>query len=175
MQSIHVVIIGVGLAANLWLWAPPVDLNTYPKCVVDRTFDEPTPTPGFLSMLVAIEKFCIKVPSEVKSIAYGGSMGYAGLYRRNAAKREAYVVIGRDAFRSWGQLGGTLVHELEAHATQWTMMGGLVDALLPGTPGNTYLEKQAYRYEISQAERLGLTPQEIASTKFIMEYLYGKD
>jgi hypothetical protein len=82
------------------------------------------------------------------------------------------VVVGPTAFSSWSVLGSTLAHEIEVHAHQNIRMIRLGEAF--GLPAIRWAETNAYRYEINNARRFGLTRNEVQSIKnTLSNFLYS--
>ena len=69
------------------------------------------------------------------------------------------IKIGRAAFSSWGMLGATLAHEAEVHGNQNFSWVVVRDAFL--LQGTEQAECDAYRYEVNNAVRFGLTEEEV--------------
>lgn len=80
------------------------------------------------------------------------------------------VIIGRPAFVSWGMLGATLAHEIEVHVSQPLLAIWFLDTL--GIQSSNEAERMAYEYELSNAERFGLTEHESSQIFATMEYFY---
>jgi hypothetical protein len=106
------------------------------------------------------------------------------------------VTVGSPAFISWGVLGSTLAHEIEIHVDQSflkvvatdhltrlslnarRLVGKFIPSLKPSvresfeSDGTWAAERQAYIHEIRNAQRFGLTPDEIHSIRRVMDYFY---
>jgi hypothetical protein len=80
------------------------------------------------------------------------------------------VYIGRDAFENWSVLGSTLGHEIEIHCQQSFFMIHLFD--LFGFDGTGEAERQAYLYELANAERFGLGQYDQNLILSTMSYFY---
>ena len=114
--------------------------------------------------------FNIKKPKSLKKIDINHDISDRGLTYGSGVGSSKHVDIGPPAFTSWAMLGSTLGHEIEVHCNQSFLFIWLSEML--NIQGTVYAERQAYQYEIRNAERFGLTVEErsqIASTK---DYFY---
>ncbi len=82
----------------------------------------------------------------------------------------AKVLIGPEAYSSWGILGSTLAHEMEIHCNQNVYLIVLKDLL--GFNGTHDAEREAYTYEIQNQQRFNLTLHEVSEITNIMNYYY---
>jgi len=106
------------------------------------------------SIDLALEMYSIKVPSSALRPIYDANLEDRGLTIRHGYFRTAHVRIGKAAFSSWALLASTLAHELEVHCEQSFLLIAMLDGL--GLEGTAAAEREAYRYEIKNAERFGL-------------------
>lgn len=125
------------------------------------------------SVDLALRLFNIDVPPSADYPVLNTRLEDRGMSTRLNWRRKIRVEVGPSAFSSWGILGSTLAHELEIHCRQNFVLINIMDSL--GLEGTTWAERQAYLYEIKQAQRFGLTNYQrdlIAST---MAYYYDID
>ena len=131
------------------------------------------PEKGMESVKIAIDRFNIKIPENVTLIYYNpnNKEDRAVTLARIDGARHVYVTD--MAFTSWGMLGATLLHELEVHCVQ--DMSFVWDKSMDKHTKKSIIasyEREAYNYEISNANRLGLTEKEIRSIIYTRNKLY---
>lgn len=163
---------------------------------VPVTIDLPRPLPSQESVDVAMAAFGVDLGGNVNSPIFDGSLSDRGLTAGGTLDVRRSIWVGPAAFLSWGVLGSTLGHEIEIHGQQSFLailaMDGVADVrrglsalvseeqALAGTAkeseealwGTWRAERTAYLYEISSANRYGLTPEEVKSIRQVMEYYY---
>jgi len=120
-----------------------------------------------------------------------GIMGYIGGHPLSSTR---IIHITGYAFTSWGMLGAVLAHEIEVHCNQSFIKASILDAVdellsdlkrsqeLPRSAmlvrvapvyyGTWLTEREAYSYQIENAERFGLTKQEVESIRSTRDFLY---
>lgn len=141
--------------------------------------------PGFSmdSVDTAVSIYNIRIPPGVR-IALDPNEHDLGLIRMYLGG--AYVTLGRDTFRTWARLASTLAHEIEVHANQSFVLAYVIGAAdyvctrLSGRKprsfsflaGDTRLEREAYTYEVLNAERFGLTEHDVQSIISVREHWY---
>ncbi len=119
----------------------------------------PLPTLSGAAIDEAIKRFAIHVPKSVARPEIDHDLSDRGRTSWDLFGRSVAVKLGPIAFTSWGLLGATLAHELEIHCQQNLMAISFKDAL--GIDAKNSAEKEAYAHELSNADRFGLSPEEI--------------
>ena len=156
----------------------------------------PRPLPSQESVDVAMAAFGVDLEANVNSPIFDGSLSDRGLTAGGTLDVRRSIWVGPAAFISWGVLGSTLGHEIEVHGQQSFLailiMDGVADlrrgfsALVSAETaaasakkesvealwGTWRAERTAYLYEVSSADRYGLTSEEVGSIRQVMEYYY---
>ena len=131
------------------------------------------PMPAQTSIDIAMKRYNIKAPKGITGPFLNPLLADRGLTTFRISG-PTMVEIGPAAFSSWSLLGSTLAHEIEVHAGR-TLMGIRVEMVL-GLTSEADLEREAYLYEINNANRFGLSKEEISSIKYTMRnYFPEKD
>lgn len=157
------------------------------------------PTVSQDSIDAAVEAFSIDVPKTVLGPHLDMTLYDRGLTTGDSFDAEKSVAIGPAAFTSWGILGSTLGHEIEVHAKQSFLKIVLLDKIsrlklsskrffskaFAGNhsvkdgvekeyveDGTWKAEREAYQYEMSEAERYGLSNREVKSIEHIVNTYY---
>ncbi len=107
------------------------------------------------SMARAIEAFKIQIPKKVNGPFIKLDMNDRGMTVRENTFSPASVYIGPDAFSSWALLGSTLAHEIEVHCRQNFL--SIHFQSLAGIDSVGTAEREAYAYELTNANRFGLS------------------
>lgn len=150
------------------------------------------------SIETAMVMFSIERPSTVDGPEFDALLADRGLTTGGLILPQKRVTIGPAAYTSWGVLGSTLAHEMEVHVpqsffkvvatdqlTQWSMsarrLAGKVFPALQPSPkelfendGTWSAEREAYMHEIKNAQRFGLTDEELNAIWRVMDYYYPK-
>lgn len=148
------------------------------------------------SVDIAMELYSVDRLRHVSGPFFDGMLEDRGLTTGATLGASKTVTIGPAAFTSWGVLGSTLGHEIEVHARQSFLavvvrdrfadvqlsarrrLGTYVQAFAPSArenfenDGTWRAEREAYMYELANAERFGLSPAETRSISFVMNYYY---
>ena len=119
---------------------------------------------------MAIDLFEIQIPKNVKGPFFSSKLEDRGLTLRRGVLSDAIVYIGPEAFSSWSLLGSTLAHEIEIHCRQNFLAIHFQN--LSGFDGTGMAEREAYNYELHQAERFGLSAYERDLIRSTMSYFY---
>lgn len=122
------------------------------------------------SLYQAISIYNIRIPHGVTFPEYDAELQDRGLTSLNPWTKKFTVKIGPAAFQSWSLLGSTLAHEFEVHCNQsflWIHMQDLV-----GMEGTNQAEREAYAYELKNADRFGLNQGEVAMIQETVDYYY---
>jgi hypothetical protein len=128
------------------------------------------PALGQEALSVAMDIFAIDLPRNVKGPFYSPKLEDRGLTVKRGAISDAVVYIGPEAFSSWALLGSTLAHEIEIHGRQNFLAIHFQN--LAGFDGTGMAEREAYGYELHQAERFGLNQYERELIHSTMSYFY---
>jgi hypothetical protein len=129
------------------------------------------PVIGQAAIEFAMRAFAIKMDSDsITGPFYDSSLEDRGMTLRRGLASPAVVMIGREAFASWGLLGSTLAHEIEVHCRQNFLAIHLQN--LAGFDGTGAAEREAYRYELVNAERFGLGHYDRELIRSTMTYFY---
>lgn len=131
---------------------------------------EPRPTPSNDNILKAMEIFNIQNKPGMPMPVFDPTLEDRGLTVISEHGERCDVRIGPSAFQSWAILGSTLGHEIEVHCRQDMMLIKVMD--MAGSLGTHMAERAAYKYEISQKDRFGLTPTEVDSIQKTMDYYF---
>lgn len=136
------------------------------------TIDLPAgaPTVTQSSIAVAVKSFGIRLPKNINGPFFDPKLEDRGLTLRQGLASDPLVLIGREAFSSWGMLGSTLAHEIEVHCRQNFLAIHLQN--LAGFDGTGMAEREAYRYELANAERFGLASYDRELIRSTMSYFY---
>jgi hypothetical protein len=154
------------------------------------------PSPGLESIDIALALYSIRIPEFLDMHTFDPGLEDRGLTSGGTVSRAKSIAIGPPAFTSWGVLGSTLGHEIEVHANQsffkvvlldlfgawrWKISGALQHfakafsldiRMTTATLGTWYAEREAYEYELSQANRFGLSNEEKNNIKAVMNYYF---
>ena len=122
------------------------------------------------SINAAIEMFKIRVPKDVIGPKLDLRLADRGQTLRKGAFANALVSVGPEAFSSWPMLASTLAHELEVHCQQNFVALHLMD--ITGLDGVGEAEREAYTYELRNAQRFGLSPYDQDLIRSTMDYFY---
>lgn len=122
------------------------------------------------SINYAIKAFDIRIPKNIKGPFLDTKLEDRGLTLRRGLASDPIVLIGREAFSSWGMLGSTLAHEIEVHCRQNFLAIHLQN--VAGFDGTGIAEREAYRYELANAERFGLASYDKELIRSTMSYFY---
>jgi hypothetical protein len=122
------------------------------------------------SALRAIEAFNIQVPKNVTGPFIKSDMNDRGMTVRSSAFSPASVYVGPEAFTSWALLGSTLAHEIEVHCRQNFL--SIHFQSLAGIDSVGEAEREAYAYEIANANRFGLSDYERNLIQSTSAYYY---
>lgn len=131
---------------------------------------EPRPAPSNDNILKAMEIFNIQNKPGQPMPIFDASLEDRGLTVISEQGERCDVRIGPSAFQSWAILGSTLGHEIEVHCRQDMMLIKVMD--MAGSLGTHMAERAAYRYEISQKDRFGLSDSEVDSIQKTMDYYF---
>lgn len=131
---------------------------------------QPSPEPSDDSILIAMEMFGIQMVEGHPMPVYDPNLEDRGLSVISEKGKRCDVRIGPSAFQSWAILGSTLGHEIEVHCHQDMMLIKVMD--MAGSLGTHMAERAAYRYEISQKKRFGLSEDEVDSIQKTMDYYF---
>ena len=118
----------------------------------------------------AMKRYGISVPDSATHPTLDMSLEDRGLTTLNCRFCERTVTIGPAAFSSWAVLGSTLAHELEVHCKQNFAVINIMDMF--GYHGSELAEREAYSYELANAQRFGTSYDEQKSILETMEYYY---
>ena len=131
-----------------------------------------TSSPEFTekSIAKALTLYGIQVPQNVRGPFISKDLEDRGVTIREGLNHKLVVYIGRDAFSSWAMLGSTLGHEIEVHCRQNFLAIHLQD--LAGFDGTGAAEREAYKYELSHADRFGINQYDREFIKNTAEYFY---
>jgi len=99
------------------------------------------------------------------------NLDYRGLTIPGNIIYKTKILLGPEAFVSWGILGSTLAHEIEIHCKQNVYLIILKDLL--NLDGTKYAEREAYSHEINNKERFNLTDEEVNSIEEVMNQFYS--
>jgi hypothetical protein len=92
----------------------------------------------------------------------------ASLADEGVTSRDKRVRIGRAAFRSAAWLASTIAHEVEVHVNRQATAG----QWYTDPEGAALQEVEAYDYEIGNAARFGLSPEEAAELRERRRFYY---
>lgn len=156
------------------------------------------PAPSQVDLDLALALYSIRLPRGLAAPRFDPDLEDRGLTTGTTVSGPQRVTIGPAAFSSWSLLGSTLAHEVEVHGRQnffrivfedeffgalttWTrssmaLAGNVPDEGETGPLcahcGTLGAEREAYEYEISQADRFGLTEEEVVLIRQVMETYY---
>ena len=122
------------------------------------------------SIAKAMALYGIQVPRNVRGPFISKELEDRGVTIREGMNQKLVVYIGRDAFSSWAMLGSTLGHEIEVHCRQNFLAIHLQN--LAGLDGTGAAEREAYKYELSHADRFGINQDDREFIKNTAEYFY---
>lgn len=140
------------------------------KFVVDSSRLTGVPAVNQSSIEIATKAFGIQMPKAIRGPYFDQKLEDRGLTLRNGLASDPVVLIGREAFTSWAMLGSTLAHEIEIHCRQNFLAIHLQN--LAGFDGTGTAEREAYRYELANAERFGLASYDRELIRSTMAYFY---
>jgi len=124
------------------------------------------------SIDIAMKLYAIRLPENVKGPFLSPSLEDRGLTVRKGVLSAAYVYVGPEAFTSWSLLGSTLAHEIEIHCRQNFLAIHFQN--LSGFDGTGQAEREAYSYELLNADRFGLGQYDRDLIKSTMAYFYPR-
>lgn len=151
------------------------------------------------SIEIAMQMYGINKPEHVVGPVFDANLADRGLTTGGTLDSTRTVTIGPAAFTSWGVLGSTLAHEIEVHANQSFLgivivdkldsvqlsarkaIGAFIPAVKPTVKelfegqGTWKAERDAYQYELAQAERFGLSDEEKKAIFGVMSYYYPEN
>ncbi|NDE15432.1 hypothetical protein EBZ80_10930 [bacterium] len=130
------------------------------------------PVPGQEAIDHAMEIFKISRPDDAERPVFDPGLTDRGLTVKSSWLGKTQVYIGPSAFTSWGMLGSTLAHEVEVHCRQNFPVIFMRDQL--GMNGTAEAEREAYRYEIQNAARFGLSGRDTKLIAATVEYYYPR-
>jgi hypothetical protein len=128
------------------------------------------PELGQASINIALSAFGIEIPKNVKGPFFSAKLEDRGLTLKRGVVSDSVVYIGPEAFSSWSLLGSTLAHEIEIHCRQNFLAIHFQN--IAGFDGTGLAEREAYNYELHQADRFGLSDYERDLIKSTMVYFY---
>lgn len=128
------------------------------------------PEPGQDAINAALSAFGIQTPKNVKGPFFSAKLEDRGLTLKRGVMSDSIVYIGPEAFSSWPLLGSTLAHEIEIHCRQNFLAIHFQN--ISGFDGTGFAEREAYNYELHQADRFGLSDYERDLIKSTMAYFY---
>jgi hypothetical protein len=140
------------------------------RVMTDEITPSGTPLINQASIDLAAKVFGIQIPKGVRGPYFDQKLEDRGLTLRRGLASDPVVLIGREAFSSWGMLGSTLAHEIEIHCRQNFLAIHLQN--LAGFDGTGVAEREAYRYELLNAERFGLAQYDRELIRSTMSYFY---
>lgn len=129
------------------------------------SLEQSVPPPSDAAIATSLAHFGIETRSHV-TVQFAPELTERGRTQWQVTSQDVQVLIGPAAFSSWGLLGSTLAHELEVHCQQNLTMIGVFEWL--GLPARQSAEDEAYRYELSQAQRFGLDAAEVHQIKAML-------
>lgn len=138
----------------------------------DLSVPEGRPMPGQEAIDLAMEIYNISRPADAEHPVFDAELKDRGLTVKSSWLGKTQVSIGPSAFSSWGMLGSTLAHEVEIHCRQNFAMIYMRDQL--GLNGTAEAEREAYRHEILNAERFGLSGRDRTLITATVEYYYPR-
>jgi hypothetical protein len=133
---------------------------------------EGRPVPGQEAIDQAMETYSIAKPDDADHPIFDPELKDRGLTVKSTWLGKTQVYIGPSAFTSWGMLGSTLAHEIEVHCRQNFPVIFMRDQL--GLNGTAEAEREAYRYEIQNAARFGLSGRDTNLIAATVEYYYPR-
>lgn len=122
------------------------------------------------SIATAMEVYGIRVPTQIKGPFFDPKLEDRGLTMRRGVTSDPIVFVGPEAFSSWSMLGSTLAHEIEIHCRQNFLAIHFQN--VAGMDGTTAAEREAYKYELANASRFGLTQYDQDLIRSTMSYFY---
>jgi hypothetical protein len=136
----------------------------------DSQILEGRPLMSQASINLAMKNYGIKIPGTIKGPFYDPKLEDRGLTIRRGVTSDPIVYVGPEAFSSWPLLGSTLAHEIEIHCRQNFLAIHFQN--LAGFDGTTIAEREAYRYELANAQRFGLNQYDKDLIRTTMTYFY---
>ncbi len=133
---------------------------------------EGRPVPGQEAIDLAMTHFKISRPSDANQPLFDPELKDRGLTVKSSWFGKTQVYIGPSAFANWAMLGSTLAHEVEVHCLQNFPMIFIKDRL--GLDGTSDAEREAYRYEIANASRFGLSGRDTGLIAATVDYYYPR-
>lgn len=146
-----------------------------PARAISREFDAPLegrPVVGQEAIDLAMNFYKISKPADANQPVFDPELKDRGLTVKSSWFGKTQVYIGPSAFANWAMLGSTLAHEVEVHCRQNFPMIFIKDRL--GLDGTSDAEREAYRYEISNASRFGLSGRDAGLIAATVEYYYPR-
>jgi hypothetical protein len=137
---------------------------------VQMTFPTNLPEISQDSLDYVVSAYGIKLAPGVSKPKLDINLEDRGLTTRTSFSNEATVTIGPAAFSDWSVLASTVAHEAEVHGVQSFFMIWVLDQL--GLDGTGMAERQAYRYEVLNSDRFGLSASESFMIADTMNYYY---
>jgi len=169
--SLVLVLVGVGIVF-LGFKEAQARANQLKSNFVNSAPELPAGEPelGQASINVALIAFGIEIPRNVKGPFFSAKLEDRGLTLKRDVDSDSVVYIGPEAFSSWSLLGSTLAHEIEIHCRQNFLAIHFQN--ISGFDGTGLAEREAYNYELLQADRFGLSEYERDLIKSTMFYFY---
>jgi len=133
---------------------------------------EGRPVAGQEAIDLAMTYYKISKPSDANAPLFDSELKDRGLTVKSSWFGKTQVYIGPSAFANWAMLGSTLAHEVEVHCNQNFPMIFIKDRL--GLDGTSDAEREAYRYEITNASRFGLSGRDAGLIAATVEYYYPR-
>jgi hypothetical protein len=168
MISTAVLGVGLGVLSQVKILA---EARAYRQPAI--SIPSSTPTIGQESIDRALKIFHIEIPRTADHPRYNPKLHDRGAASRRFGFQKIQVEVGPSAFQSWSLLASTLAHELEVHCRQNWALINVMDSM--GLHGSMWAERQAYLYEIKNAERFGLDTRQIELIEATMAYFYDVD
>ncbi len=138
--------------------------------VADVRVPDGAPSPTDANIRIAMEIYSIQVPVKINGPFVDLKMEDRGLTVRKGVASSPTVYVGREAFQSWALLGSTLAHEIEIHCRQNFLSIHFQN--IAGMDGTGSAEREAYRYELANANRFGLAQYDQDLIRSTMSYFY---
>lgn len=133
---------------------------------------EGRPVAGQEAIDLAMAYYKISKPSDANHPLFDSELKDRGLTVKSSWFGKTQVYIGPSAFANWAMLGSTLAHEVEVHCRQNFPLIFIKDRL--GLDGTSDAEREAYRYEITNASRFGLSGRDAGLIAATVEYYYPR-
>ncbi|MEI6832908.1 MAG: hypothetical protein WCL28_02860 [bacterium] len=171
LGSLLLVLIAVGIV-SIGVKESQARANQLKNNVTDAVAELPYGDPeiGQAAINTALNAFGIQIPKNVKGPFFSEKLEDRGLTLKRGVMADSIVYIGPEAFSSWSLLGSTLAHEIEIHCRQNFLAIHFQN--ISGFDGTGIAEREAYSYELHQAERFGLSEYERDLIRSTMAYFY---